>query len=251
MKKLTHGSLFSGIGVFDLAAEKTGFTNVFACETDTYCRLHLEEHFPSSQLFGDITEVKNVPHVNFLSFGFPCQDVSIANPENKFKDALRSKRTGLFFQAVRLIRESKPDFIVVENVKNLLNNGLEKVLRELTESGYYVGYTIIPACEFGALHCRERIFIIANRHCFGWHTTVRILKQVLTEGPKQKRLRRPISDSLLASFRQETEFEGLRKRNGSPELLFDGLATKAIGNSIYYPIAEAITRQIKKELELL
>lgn len=77
---LTHGSLFAGIGGFDLGFERAGIRTVWQVEIDAYCRRVLEKHFPRAQRFTDIREcgAHNLPAVDILSGGFPCQDISNA-----------------------------------------------------------------------------------------------------------------------------------------------------------------------------
>jgi DNA (cytosine-5)-methyltransferase 1 len=125
---MTHGSLFTGIGVFDLAAENEGFTNIFGCDNNPFCQLHYSEHYPKSTLFPDITTLESIPYVDVLSFGFPCQDASNAAPVKK-NTPLSNSRTGLFYEAIRLIRHSKPKFIIAENVAAIANKQGQTIIR--------------------------------------------------------------------------------------------------------------------------
>jgi DNA (cytosine-5)-methyltransferase 1 len=246
---LKYGSFFTGVGVFDLAAKKEGFEVVFGCENDIYARTHFIENNPGVILYGDIKEVKEVPYVDFLAFGFPCQDASNAN-SNKYDNPLEQPRTGLFYEAVRLIRGSKPLFFVAENVRALLNKGLETCLHELTSCGYHVGYAIIPASSFGAVHLRQRVFIVGHANCIGRHTCIRVLNNVLVEGSKRQLVERQFHGELSEKIRSQAPSLGYRDIDGATDWVFEGFAVKAGGNAIYYPIAESLTREIKKEIEL-
>ena len=120
---MTHGSLFSGVGGFDYAAELIGWQNVFHCEWIEYKRKFLECKFKNTISYGDISTTDfNIHrgHIDVLTGGFPCQDASIAKQDGKGQQGLRGERTGLLFEMVRAIREIRPRFVVAENVSNFL-----------------------------------------------------------------------------------------------------------------------------------
>jgi len=93
---MTHGSLFSGIGGFDLAAEWAGWQNVFNCEIDPFCQKVLKYHFPDAKQYSDVKTTDFTIHrgtIDVLTGGFPCQDISIAGK----KIGIKGKRSGLFY----------------------------------------------------------------------------------------------------------------------------------------------------------
>lgn len=150
----SHGSLFSGIGGFDLAAEQTGLKNIFHCEFKEYKRKQLSINFPQSESYGDIrnfdgTKYKN--RVDILSGGFPCQDVSIAQQSKKLGGAqgIKGERTGLWKEYARIVREIRPKAIIFENSSMLLIRGFESVLCDLHELGYDVEWKCFFASDFG------------------------------------------------------------------------------------------------------
>jgi hypothetical protein len=152
---MTHGSLFSGIGGFDLAAQWMGWENIFHCEYIDYKIEHLKKKFKTSISYGDITTTDFTVHkgrVDVLSGGFPCQDASIAN--GKGQKGLQGKRTGLFWEMLRAIKEIEPKYIIAENVANFLktNGGsdIRTVLSELSRLGYNAEWRICRASEAGA-----------------------------------------------------------------------------------------------------
>lgn len=156
------GSLFSGVGGLDLGLEwaDVGET-VFQVEKDEYARSVLTRHWPNAQRFDDIRTVgkHNLPSVDVLCGGFPCQDISFAG-----KGAgLAGARSGLWFEYARIIRELKPSYIVVENVAALRTRGLDVVLAEISALGYDMWWDCIPASSIGAPQRRDRLFIIAWR----------------------------------------------------------------------------------------
>jgi DNA (cytosine-5)-methyltransferase 1 len=160
---MRHGSLFSGIGGFDLAAEWMGWENVFHCEWNEFGQRVLKYYWPKAQSFTDITKTDFKPYANtidILTGGFPCQPYSSAG-KRKGKDDERH----LWPQMLRAIREIDPRFVVGENVRGLTNwNGgmvFEEVCAELEAIGYQVAPVIIPACGVGAPHKRERVWFVA------------------------------------------------------------------------------------------
>jgi DNA (cytosine-5)-methyltransferase 1 len=163
MEKLRHGSLFSGIGGFDLAAEWMGWDNVFHCEWNEFGQKVLKHYWPQAETFTDITKTdftKYYGKIDILTGGFPCQPYSSAG-KRKGKEDERH----LWPEMLRTIREVSPRFVVGENVRGLTNwNGglvFEEVCAELENLGYSVAPVIIPACGVNAPHRRERVWFIA------------------------------------------------------------------------------------------
>lgn len=162
---MTHGSLFSGIGGFDLAAERMGWTNVLNCEIDEFCRKVLKYHFPNSKQYADIRTTDFTVwrgRVDVLTGGFPCQPFSLAGKRKGTKDDRY-----LWPEMLRAIREIRPRWIVGENVYGLVDwsDGmvLEQVCADLENEGYEVQPLIIPACAVNAPHRRDRVWIVAHR----------------------------------------------------------------------------------------
>lgn len=160
---MRHGSLFSGIGGFDLAAEWMGWENVFHCEWNEFGRKILKYYWPKAISYGDITKTDFTIHrgtIDVLSGGFPCQPYSLAG-KRKGKDDDRH----LWPEMLRAIREIAPPFIVGENVYGLVNwNGgmvFDEVQADLEAEGYEVSAVILPACGQNAPHRRERIWFVA------------------------------------------------------------------------------------------
>lgn len=166
--QLTHGSLFSGIGGFDLAADFLGIKNKFHCEWNPFGQKILKYYFPESESFSDITKSdfsKYANTIDILSGGFPCQPYSL-NGKRKGKNDERH----LWPAMLGTIRQVEPVFVVGENVFGLLNwsNGLvfEEVCVDLEIIGYEVIPVLLPACGVGAPHRRDRIFFIAYNERF-------------------------------------------------------------------------------------
>ena len=161
---MNHGSLFSGIGGFDLAAEWMGWNNVFHCEWMPFPRQVLKYHFPKSLSYEDITKTDFTIHrgnIDILTGGFPCQPYSSAG-----KRLGKEDERHLWPHMLRAIQEIEPTYVVGENVRGLANwNGgmvFEEVCAELEACGYEVQPILLPACSVGAHHRRERIWFIAH-----------------------------------------------------------------------------------------
>jgi DNA (cytosine-5)-methyltransferase 1 len=160
---MRHGSLFSGIGGFDLAAEWCGWENVFHCEWNTFGQKVLKHHFPKSISYNDITKTDFSIHrgeIDIISGGFPCQPYSAAG-----KRLGKEDERHLWPEMLRAIREIQPSWVVGENVRGLTNwNGglvFDEVQSDLEIEGYEVLPFLLPACAVNAPHRRDRIWFVA------------------------------------------------------------------------------------------
>lgn len=186
---MTHGSLFSGVGGFDLAAEWMGWENLFHCEINEWCQKVLKYHFPNSIQYDDITRTDFTPwrgKVNVLTGGFPCQPFSVAGQRKGQEDDRY-----LWPEMLRAIREIRPTWVIGENVAGILSMVqpgsevtvesqaslfdkadketileqeyvIETICRDLEREGYTVQPILIPACGVGAPHKRDRVWFIAS-----------------------------------------------------------------------------------------
>ncbi len=158
MNPITFGSLFAGIGGIDLGFERCGMQCKWQVEINDYAQKVLAKHWPKVHRERDIREcsARNLDWVDVIAGGFPCQDISYAG----LGAGLDGERSGLFFEAVRLVRELQPRAVVLENVAALLTRGLDRVLGTLAEIGYDAEWHCIPAAYVGAPHIRDRVFVI-------------------------------------------------------------------------------------------
>jgi DNA (cytosine-5)-methyltransferase 1 len=233
--------LFSGIGAFSLGLEKTGaFETVAFCEIDPFCRQVLAKHWPKVPCFEDIRDLgrehlADIGAINVICGGFPCQDLSRAGSG----EGLAGERSGLWREYLRLIREIRPNYVLVENVAALLDRGMGVVLGDLAESGFDAEWSVVSGCSMGAPHMRQRVFIVAYAHGLnGWPRIRDSLAR--QDGPIQ------------AIDRLESARVGWRTRLANPSELYrdaNGVAfgmdrNHAIGNSILYQIPELIGRAI-------
>jgi DNA (cytosine-5)-methyltransferase 1 len=160
---LTVGSLFSGIGGFDLGLERAGMRVLWQCEADEFCRRVLARHWPDVPCGPDVRGVgrRTVAPVDLICGGFPCQDISVAGRGA----GIDGERSGLWSEYARVVSELRPRYVVVENVPALLGRGLGRVLGDLAALGYDAEWDCLPASAFGAPHRRDRIWIVAYPGC--------------------------------------------------------------------------------------
>ncbi len=157
------GSLFSGIGGLELGLEACGLSPVvWQCDSDPCARIVLERHWPGVQRYTDVREVtESAQRPDIICGGFPCQDISNAGK----RAGIHGARSGLWVEFARVIGELRPPQVFIENVAALVNRGLPDVLRSLAALGYDAEWDVFSACEVGAPHARERLFLLAYSNC--------------------------------------------------------------------------------------
>ena len=170
MKQLTFLDLCSGIGGFRLGLEAAGHKCIGYCEYDKYARASYEAMYDTKGEWkaDDVTKLKpgDIPYADIWTFGFPCQDISIAGKQR----GLSGKRSGIYYSIIDLVKgkkeSDKPTYLLVENVKNLLsvNGGFDfaAVLSEMDEAGYDARWQVLNSKDHGVPQNRERVFFIAN-----------------------------------------------------------------------------------------
>ena len=154
------GSLFSGIGGFELGLERAiPAETIWQVEQDKFCQRILKKHWPKAKIYNDVRNITkdNVEPVDILCGGFPCQDISIAGKTK----GLKGEKSGLWWEMWRIISELRPRIAVLENVANILRLGGREVVGSLAQIGYDAEWTTIRASDFGAPHRRERWFCVA------------------------------------------------------------------------------------------
>ena len=177
---MTLGSLFDGLGGWQLAAIRAGIKPLWSSEIDTFCRQITARHFPDTIQLGDINSISDAPKVDIITASSPCQDLSVAGK----RSGINGQRSGLFFKAVELVRRIRPAIFVWENVPGVLNvNGgkdFATILSQITASdipipecgfanagvvdfsGGQLAYRILDAQYFGVPQRRRRIFLVAD-----------------------------------------------------------------------------------------
>jgi len=153
--------LFSGIGGFSLGLEWAGMSTVAFCERDPYCTTILNKHWPDTPVHSDVRNLDGKEYaesIDVVCGGFPCQPFSTAGLKRGSEDDRH-----LWPEMLRIIRESKPRWVIGENVSGFINMALDDVSLDLESEGYEVRPFVLPACAVDARHRRDRVFIIAYR----------------------------------------------------------------------------------------
>lgn len=167
-------SLFSGIGAFEKAFanqeipfELVGFSEIDKYASKSYSEIH---GVPESMNLGDITKIDEtkLPEIDFITYGFPCQDISLAGKQKGLLNEDGTKtRSGLFFDALRIIEHTQPKVAIAENVKNLtskkFSEQFQTVLDSLEDAGYNNYWQVLNAKDYGIPQNRERVFIVSIR----------------------------------------------------------------------------------------
>lgn len=242
---LSHLDLFSGIGCFSLAAQKQKIDTKQFVEIDPFCQQILTKNFPNIPIHSDIKTYTTTENFDIITGGFPCQDLSVANVNGI--GLFNKDRSGLWFEYLRLIKEIQPKGIVIENVPPTLNrNWLYEVLKGLFENGYNAIWQTFQACDFGYLHRRSRLYIIAYSNQNG-QSSIKTINRYFDKNLQRKFTRvcgtSINSSSICNVFKSIPERFVFRVSNGITGKL-DKLPIEerkrigAIGNSLIPEIAE-------------
>lgn len=246
-----HGSLFSGIGGFDLAAEWIGWYNIFHCEWNEFGQKVLKHHFPKSISYGDITKTNFSIHkgeIDIISGGFPCQPYSTSG-----KRLGKEDERHLWPEMLRAIVEIQPSWVVGENVSGIISwdGGLvfDEVQSDLEAKGYEVIPFLLPACGTNADHRRERVWFIAHSNGTGLQKSNCQFRQI--DGISKKT---PIefTRSLASQWDTRKRGSGMLCRDNGVSKKLDGISVsnwkkesiKAFGNAIVPQVAYQIFKAI-------
>ena len=163
------GSLFSGVGGFDLGLERSGHEIVWQVEYDKQARSILRKHWPDVKMYNDVQQVGGkdgeagrdvLEEVDLICGGFPCQDLSVAG----HRRGLDGSKSGLWYEFHRILEECRPKYCLVENVPGLFSSNkgrdMEVLVRGLEELGYQWQYRILDSQYFGVPQRRRRVFIV-------------------------------------------------------------------------------------------
>ena len=164
-------SLFTGIGAFEKALEKlsinyelVGFSEIDKFAIKSYCTIH---NVPENKNLGDITkiDIANIPEFDIMTWGFPCQDISIAGRMEGIKEGTRS---GLFYEGYKILKAKMPKYSIIENVKNLTSQRFKEqfnaILKDIEQLGYTNYWKVLNAKDYGVPQNRERVFIVSIRN---------------------------------------------------------------------------------------
>lgn len=160
---MKFGSLFSGVGGFDLGFERAGMICTWQAEKDKYANQVLQKHWPNTKRYEDVKHVgKQSKPVDLICGGFPCQDLSVAGR----RAGLAGERSGLWFEFERIIAELRPQWVIIENVPGLLSSNkggdMAVLLGGLAQLGYGWAYRVLDSQYFGVAQRRRRVFIVGH-----------------------------------------------------------------------------------------
>jgi DNA (cytosine-5)-methyltransferase 1 len=234
---MRHGSLFSGIGGFDLASEWMGWENVFHCEWNEFGQKVLKYYWPKAITYNDITKTDFSIHrgtIDILTGGFPCQPYSSAG-----KRLGKEDERHLWPEMLRAIREIQPSYVVGENVRGLTNwnNGLvfDEVQADLETQGYEVTPFLLPACGVNAPHRRDRIWFIAySKSCADSRNSRRISNETKNKDGKwiesstssEQQIQLPTKSNSLFGNDSNSSSLGFCKHSSRKELFFKTFGTQ-------------------------
>lgn len=166
---MNHLDLFSGIGGFTLAAKRLGISTRQLCEICPHANQVLAHHFPDIPVHQDIkTYHANPGQFDIITAGFPCTGTSNAGS----RTGLEHPESNLWFEALRIILECQPSFIIIEQPTGVIHRGLRAILGGLRLAGYASDVAIVSAASLGASHQRERLFIVAYPYCWQANGTI-------------------------------------------------------------------------------
>jgi len=170
MNRRTHGSLFAGIGGFDLGFERAGWRTVWQVEIDPLCRAVLADRFPEATRLPDVRQCgrHELPPVECITAGFPCQDISVMGQarHEHCQLGLGGDRSSLVWEALRIVGEIQPAWLVLENVPALLSvrsgRDFAAIIRALADLGYLGCWRVLDGSGFGVPQGRRRLFVVAG-----------------------------------------------------------------------------------------
>lgn len=241
--------VFSGIGGMALGLQRAGMHIAAFCEIDEFCQSVLMKHWPRTPIFTDIRflnretlHVAGIESVDVVAGGFPCQDISKYNV-HATRQGTDGDRSGLWSEMVRLVSEVRPRYVIVENVTAILsgNNGewFGRVLGDLATIGYDAEWHCIPAARLGAIHLRDRMWLIAHPHRERLEGVGADDDPQVWQGSIQRQIGLYVRD---------------KEQDIKPPVPFvdDGIPDRvarltAIGNAVYPPVAEVLGRAIMED----
>jgi DNA (cytosine-5)-methyltransferase 1 len=228
---VTFGSLFAGIGGFDLGLERAGFECRWQVEINPYARAVLEKHWPNVKRWDDVRTFEPEPAeewcVDLICGGFPCIDISHLG----HKRGIDGEHSGLWVEFARVVRVLRPRFVLVENVAALLVRGMGRVLGDLAALGYDAEWDCLCPTMFGVPQRRDRVFVVATA------------RGRFPEQSCQREILRPRRLEVDAP-RAELDARGVRSADGPSDGVDVTARIGACANAIVPQVSEWIGRRI-------
>lgn len=213
MDRLKFVSLFTGIGGFDLGFEMAGMECLLQVECDKHCNKVLETHWPNVRRMSDVRDVKgsDCAGADIICGGFPCQDLSVAGK----RKGITGERSGLFFELARIVDETRPEYVVWENVPGLLSSesgrDFETVIGTLADLGYSGAWRVLDSQYFGVAQQRDRLFACFAKGDTGWRRAGAVLLECEGSGwcPSEVRGEKSASANDVANCITSREWQRL------------------------------------------
>ncbi len=235
-------SLFSGIGAFEKALKRQNISFVLEnyCEIDKYASkaYSLIHEEPESKNLGDITKVdeKSLSDFDLITWGFPCQDISIAG---KQKGIIQGEtRSGLYYEGLRILKEKKPKYSIIENVKALTQKKFKKefkqILADLDEAGYNNYWHVLNAKNYGVPQNRERVFIISIRKDIddgkfsfpkGFDSGIRLKDVLQNDVDKKYYINQEKTNKLIETLKNKSEYGAIQINKGNLKYKEDDISS--------------------------
>lgn len=237
---LTYGSLFAGIGGFDLGFDRAGLSCAWQVEKDPYAQKVLAKHWPNVRRWDDVCTFPPEPASDWscdvICGGFPCQPISVAGRGRQEKDS-----RWLWPEMLRAIRVLRPRFAVIENVPALLVRGFHGILCDLAAIGLDAEWSTISSCALGAPHMRRRLFVVAYASGSVGDAGLWIREPGETRTLQRCDARTAQVLRMESAHRDRGAFNGLAARVGP--------AWRCVGNAVDPDISEYIGKQLLNAME--
>jgi DNA (cytosine-5)-methyltransferase 1 len=244
-KMLTHISFFSGIGGFELGAQRVKeIKNFAAIEKNKFCCDKLRKNFPSTIIYEKDIRTIN-PKEEFFSSadiysaGFPCQDISLSGKGK----GINGDKSSVFFKFFEFICCNRPKYVLLENSPAILIRGFEKILCAFSQVGYNVEWTCLQASDFGYPHKRERFVAVAYTYKNGRTELLQKLKEIMPVSTFQQ-AKSPYLSTYTKNVHTFGDYFDLCGIDGFPTGFSQIIM--AYGNAIVVEMAEYLFRCVKK-----
>jgi DNA (cytosine-5)-methyltransferase 1 len=238
---MTVGSLFAGIGGFDLGLERAGMRVAWQCEIDPDARAILAKHWPKVPCYGDIRRIdwSTVEPVDVICGGYPCQPFSCAGKrEGEFDER------HLWPEVARCVRHLRPRWVLLENVSGHLSLGFGSVLGDLAALGYDAFWDCIPAAAVGAPHLRDRVFVVAWRVATDARGKPRTERTTIGRASKTSQSARSCDVGSFCSWNSGPPVSPIRRMDDGIPARLDAPRLRGLGNAIVPQIPEMLGRII-------
>lgn len=257
MAVIKHLDLFSGIGGFTLGlkqADSNFYKTIAFCEINQYCQKVLQKNFPNVPIVSDIKTLNAKSFkCDLITAGFPCQDLSVAGK----RKGLKGERSGLFYETIRVAKETKAEFILYENSPELIwrDNHRKEFIETLQKNGFCALWRICSADELGFLHKRKRAYILCFKETFT-NTNVfgRIFLEALQRCYSNESRWQPSPQTIYIHSRYihrckrrdfETNCRDIRRDDGFPIILD---AIEGLGNAVIPKIVKIWGKALKQTI---